>query len=358
MTTTTITIDQQQVMWMAKETKDVDQKVRNAMGANTPAILVGAAAPHHIVACNQAWRDLCGFGKEALGQKPSILQGELTDMKKAARFRRDLVGNGTALVTLANYRKSGEMFAHRLHGSKVTSASGAEFYMTKGVEVRDEAIRRAVLKLPEMSLAEQNVAVTLAVLVASFVIASATSATTPGTAMAFGLGAVDAIDLALIQASLQPLAASVLAAVMVVLSTTLTDALATSNDADGLRAPSELSAASFEAIGVASLLGLAFVLLDAPAAIPLALVALHLGRRCLLARPDPIRSDPDARSQHHASARRERQALAEIALVAGLGLWAVCACHWGVGVTVDADRFTEPPSVGLQLQLDQSLFWL
>ena len=85
-----------------------DIETRRRLSNKTKAmILVDVEAPHKILACNEEWRRLCGFGEDAIGQPPSILQGEMTDMKKAALFRRELVGSGKAIVTLANYHKNG-----------------------------------------------------------------------------------------------------------------------------------------------------------------------------------------------------------------------------------------------------------
>ena len=91
-------------------------------------MLVRAA---HSILVLTAWQEQCGYRSECLGQSPKILQGELTDMKKAARFRKELVATGMSSMTVTNYNKSGEAFLHKLH----TFSVGDEFYFTEGTVV-------------------------------------------------------------------------------------------------------------------------------------------------------------------------------------------------------------------------------
>jgi hypothetical protein len=107
MSTMTITTHER-VVYDTATFERTDIETRRRLSNKTKAmILVDVEAPHKILACNEEWRRLCGFGEDAIGQPPSILQGEMTDMKKAALFRRELVGSGKAIVTLANYHKNG-----------------------------------------------------------------------------------------------------------------------------------------------------------------------------------------------------------------------------------------------------------
>jgi len=96
-----------------------------------PTIMVESKAPYGIVAANRAWQEQCGYHSECLGQSPKILQGELTDMKKAARFRKELVATGMSSMTVTNYNKAGEAFLHKLH----TFSVGDEYYFTEGTVV-------------------------------------------------------------------------------------------------------------------------------------------------------------------------------------------------------------------------------
>jgi len=152
------------IEWLTRELDAVPIAIRKKMAVSTgPAILCSAQSPHNIIATNESWRKLCGFGSEALGKSPSILQGELTDMKKAAKFRRDLSNEGVSRVMLANYKKDGEAFVHFLCATKMKSGHGDEYYLTESYEVTDESFRRAVLRPYVASrVAEQCVSVAIA----------------------------------------------------------------------------------------------------------------------------------------------------------------------------------------------------
>eukprot|EP00322_Chrysochromulina_rotalis_P028512 CAMPEP_0115851190 /NCGR_PEP_ID=MMETSP0287-20121206/12353_1 /TAXON_ID=412157 /ORGANISM="Chrysochromulina rotalis, Strain UIO044" /LENGTH=320 /DNA_ID=CAMNT_0003305213 /DNA_START=29 /DNA_END=991 /DNA_ORIENTATION=- len=165
----TVTVTQRQVIWLSDERDRASAEIKKRMEATEgPAILTTTAAPYKIVACTAAWRELCGFGEEALGASPTILQGNLTDMKKAAAFRRDLVGNGDAHAMLANYAKrTGEPFVHKLHATRVSN----DFFLTESSKVTDVHIRRAVLKIDKAEeQTAQLVAIALAFVVTCSVI--------------------------------------------------------------------------------------------------------------------------------------------------------------------------------------------
>ena len=164
---------------------------------STPMIATRASAPFNIVACNSKWRALCGYGKEAVGMPPTILQGEMTgaafclrtsvfdpertffpmlprpdlfaDMKKAAKFRRDLVGSGAARTTLVNYTKDGTAFAHAIRAEKVV-IGGAEYFLTEGDQVSDVNVTRAILRERRLSVDEQGVFNAVAILLTYVVI--------------------------------------------------------------------------------------------------------------------------------------------------------------------------------------------
>jgi hypothetical protein len=168
-TTTDVRDDVTNVLWGADE--PLDQSICRMMSrSNAPMILVNARKPRTIIASNAAWIQQCGFGKEAIGNSPTILQGELTDMKKAAKFRRDLLCSGDARTTLVNYTKSGRPFAHAFHARKITSEDGRmSYYITESKEVDDVAVCSAVFRKASV---EQSVAVALALLLTCGVIAS------------------------------------------------------------------------------------------------------------------------------------------------------------------------------------------
>ena len=92
---------------------------RGSLQRPEPAILLDATAPYKILAANRAWQDQCGYGQEAIGASPKILQGELTDQVRAKRFAYDCITFGHARTTLINYTKAQQPFAHRLHAEAV-----------------------------------------------------------------------------------------------------------------------------------------------------------------------------------------------------------------------------------------------
>jgi len=136
---------------------------------STPMIATRASAPYNIVACNGKWQALCGYGKEAVGMPPTILQGEMTDMKKAAKFRRDLVGSGAARTTLVNYTKDGTAFAHAIRAEKVIIGD-TWYFLTEGDQVSDINVTRAILKERRLSIDEQGVFNAVAILLTYVVI--------------------------------------------------------------------------------------------------------------------------------------------------------------------------------------------
>ena len=63
------------------------------------------------VHANPAFIEMCGYSlEEMVGQRPSLLQGEETDMEAARAFREDVLRTGNALTTLVNYRKDGSAY--------------------------------------------------------------------------------------------------------------------------------------------------------------------------------------------------------------------------------------------------------
>jgi len=178
----TVTITDELVMWRASDRMLAGSTIQKKLAAaRGPAILTESAAPYRIVACNHAWRELCGFGadRNPIGSTPAALQGELTDMKKAAAFRRDLLNYGESHAMLANYNvQSNRPFVHKIHASKVSGQSGAEFYLTESSEVCDARIRRAVLKI-DASTASHLGAIALAILATASLIFAQVSLASP-----------------------------------------------------------------------------------------------------------------------------------------------------------------------------------
>jgi len=129
-----------------------------------PTIIVGSEKPYPILAANKEWQATCGYGQEAIGRTPKILQGELTNRTKAATFVNDCVRTGHGRTVLVNYHSSHEPFAHKLRTMYVDG-----FYVTESeVLPPDSPIRRAVCKEHQARgttkrLAKELLAITLAI---------------------------------------------------------------------------------------------------------------------------------------------------------------------------------------------------
>ncbi|KAH8078465.1 PAS domain-containing protein [Aureococcus anophagefferens] len=73
-------------------------------------VVTTARRPFVIANVNQAWLDLCGFGKdEVLGRTMSCIQGELTD-RRAVESARPVAAGRAADMTLINYTSKGDAF--------------------------------------------------------------------------------------------------------------------------------------------------------------------------------------------------------------------------------------------------------
>jgi hypothetical protein len=101
-----------------------------------PAILVDQKK-NVIVAANEAWQKQCGYSEDAIGLSPKILQGELTDEAKAARFAQRAYEEGRAGTTLVNYKADGSPFQHTIVAEKI-----GDFFIchtSRAVDVRASA---------------------------------------------------------------------------------------------------------------------------------------------------------------------------------------------------------------------------
>ena len=65
-----VTVRVKDVVWSDACYEGAGRTIRNKMETcKAPAILV-SSGEHKIVACNAAWRTLCGYGSEAIGKEP------------------------------------------------------------------------------------------------------------------------------------------------------------------------------------------------------------------------------------------------------------------------------------------------
>jgi len=113
-------------IWDRQAFEKAPTHLRMRLKTTAPIILVGSESPYPILAANQAWQDTCGYGKEAIGQTPKILQGERTNRKKAEYFSHDCVRNGHGRTVLVNYDSNREPFVHKL---RMTTVGG--FFLTE-----------------------------------------------------------------------------------------------------------------------------------------------------------------------------------------------------------------------------------
>lgn len=110
-----------------------------------PAILTDE--DNLIVASNEPWQVLCAYSEEeSNGRSPKILQGDLTDCRKAAAFAGELKTKGEARTTLINYTKGGRAFCHRLHAQRIYSDSGEQYVLTCSKEVNEEHLRASIFE--------------------------------------------------------------------------------------------------------------------------------------------------------------------------------------------------------------------
>ena len=123
------------------------------------AILV-SSGEHKIVACNAAWRTLCGYGSEAIGKEPkALLHGELTETSKAKEFVKRLHRDGNSTMTIINYTKKGDCFAQKLSASTVVDSYGEHLFLTEGNVVPVDNELRKAMKMKRSAQHEMHVSV-------------------------------------------------------------------------------------------------------------------------------------------------------------------------------------------------------
>ncbi|KAH8067451.1 PAS domain-containing protein [Aureococcus anophagefferens] len=89
-----------------------DKPLRRAFHGDPRAkVVTTARRPFVIANVNQAWLDLCGFGKdEVLGRTMSCIQGELTDRRAVESVHAAVAAGRAADMTLINYTSKGDAF--------------------------------------------------------------------------------------------------------------------------------------------------------------------------------------------------------------------------------------------------------
>mmetsp|Transcript_35955 Transcript_35955/g.34032 ORF Transcript_35955/g.34032 Transcript_35955/m.34032 type:complete len:515 (+) Transcript_35955:255-1799(+) len=92
--------------------KNPSQNISDIMQINDLKLLVTSCqAPYYIEHTNKAWSLECGWeNHEVSGLTCAFLQGELTDVKTAAAFTKDVMEVGYGNMQINNYRKNGEAF--------------------------------------------------------------------------------------------------------------------------------------------------------------------------------------------------------------------------------------------------------
>lgn len=110
-----------------------------------------ATPPFELIAVNSAWTDLCGYpASEALGRSPKeLLHGAATDAKKSKEFtaRLEKASGLPCHVTLINYTKRGNPFAHVITSELVRdSKTGEAFYITESCAEQDVQVVGALFR--------------------------------------------------------------------------------------------------------------------------------------------------------------------------------------------------------------------
>ena len=155
-----VTVRVKDVVWSDACYEGAGRTIRNKMETcKAPAILV-SSGEHKIVACNAAWRTLCGYGSEAIGKEPkALLHGELTETSKAKEFVKRLHRDGNSTMTIINYTKKGDCFAQKLSASTVVDSYGEHLFLTEGNVVPVDNELRKAMKMKRSAQHEMHVSV-------------------------------------------------------------------------------------------------------------------------------------------------------------------------------------------------------
>ena len=127
----TVTIEHEKSTWDVFAFQHTSPSIKRHFAlCKEPAVLTLMEPPYHIIACNSAWQEQCGYkGSEAIGQTPKLLQGNMTDQIAANKFATDCMEIGQGRATLINYKKDGTSFAHKLRALKLEG----RYFLTEGV---------------------------------------------------------------------------------------------------------------------------------------------------------------------------------------------------------------------------------
>jgi PAS domain S-box-containing protein len=107
--------------------KNPPQNISDIMQINDLRLLITSCqAPYYIEHSNKAWTLECGWeNHEVGGLTCAFLQGELTDVKKAAAFTKDVMEVGYGNMQINNYRKNGEAFSAQITVFPIYDSFGA-----------------------------------------------------------------------------------------------------------------------------------------------------------------------------------------------------------------------------------------
>jgi PAS domain S-box-containing protein len=107
--------------------KNPPQNISDIMQVNDLKLLITSCqAPYYIEHTNKAWTLECGWDNHEVGGLTcAFLQGELTDVKKAAAFTKDVVEVGYGNMQINNYRKNGEAFSAQITVFPIYDSFGA-----------------------------------------------------------------------------------------------------------------------------------------------------------------------------------------------------------------------------------------
>ncbi|MEL6464220.1 MAG: PAS domain-containing protein [Pseudomonadota bacterium] len=81
---------------------------------------------------NPAFVHLCGFdAAELVGESPSLLLGEETDLDAARDFQREILSDGSSFTNMIHYRKDGSPYETFLLGARIEPLSDQPSEVTR-----------------------------------------------------------------------------------------------------------------------------------------------------------------------------------------------------------------------------------
>ena len=120
------------MIWAFRSQNIDERKILQNRIFTRPTIITNLQ--EEIIAVNNKWELMCLFdAEEAFGRKPSLLQGELTDIDVATTFGNGVRNDYLTFATLINYKKDKTPFINCIFGYQVGDILIAETYAEKSL---------------------------------------------------------------------------------------------------------------------------------------------------------------------------------------------------------------------------------